>query len=58
LHGGGHRLDDPSKQWQLAFDGEFPAGATTYTGKGKMFFKGRTLRDCELKLSRKAPRAI
>jgi hypothetical protein len=58
LHGGGHRLDDPSKQWQLAFDGEFPVGATTYTGKGKMFIKGRTLRDCELKLTRKAPRAI
>jgi hypothetical protein len=58
LRGGGYRLEEPSRKWQLAIDGDFPAGATTYTGTGSMFANGRALRACELKMTRNARQAL
>jgi hypothetical protein len=58
LHGIGYRLDDPGKQWKLVIDGELPAGGATYSGTGKTLANGRTLRMCELKMTRKARRAL
>jgi hypothetical protein len=58
LRGGGYRLEEPSRKWQLAIDGDFPAGATTYSGTGSMIANGRALRACELKMTRNARQAL
>jgi hypothetical protein len=58
LRGGGYRLEEPARKWELAIDGEFPAGATTYAGSGSMFANGKALRACELKMARNARQAL
>jgi hypothetical protein len=58
LRGGGYRLEEPTRKWELAIDGEFPAGATTYSGSGSMFANGKALRACELKMARNARQAL
>jgi hypothetical protein len=52
LQGTGHRVGEPARPWRLAVSGAFPAGATSYQGKGAMTANGHQLRACELRLTR------
>jgi hypothetical protein len=52
LHGTGHRVGEPMRPWRLDISGDFPAGATSFQGKGAMTANGRRLRNCELRMTR------
>jgi hypothetical protein len=50
LHGTGHRVGEQTGPWRLDISGAFPAGATSFQGKGAMTANGRRLRTCELRM--------
>jgi hypothetical protein len=52
LHGTGHRVGEQTRAWRLDISGAFPAGATSYQGKGAMMANGHRLRQCELRMNR------
>jgi hypothetical protein len=58
LRGAGYRLDEQHNRWELEIDGDFPPGATTYSGKGRTFAHGQTLRACELRMTRNRARRL
>jgi hypothetical protein len=58
LTGNGYRTNAPSKIWQFSFRGDFQPGATAYSGKGNMFYNGKAIRACELKMMRSSPPAL
>ena len=52
LRGKGFRLNEPSRNWEYAFSGKLPAGATSYTASGSMLSNGKPIRACELRMAR------
>lgn len=52
LRGIGMRISSPSIMWELRIKGEFPIGATVFSGKGNMLVSGKAIRACDLTMIR------
>jgi hypothetical protein len=52
LRGVGYRISSPGMLWQFRFNGEFPAGASIFSGTGSMLLSGNPIRTCDLTMTR------
>jgi S1-C subfamily serine protease len=52
LRGVGYLASSPDKLWQFRFNGEFPAGASIFSGTGNMLLSGNPIRTCDLTMTR------
>lgn len=52
LRGIGYLTTSPGMLWQFRFNGEFPVGASIFSGRGNMLLGGNPIRTCDLTMTR------